>query len=116
MTGFVKLAMIMGLAVLSWGVLFVLYQLWCVWPVAGAAGSFGLVGFTAGALMSGDVVRARVEPVQQRKDAAFDGAFEVAFSAQKLEQRVSGEHPTLIGDDLDPEPWINSPSFPRSLR
>lgn len=95
MTGFVKLAMITGLAFLCWGLVFVLFELWFLWPVVGAAVTFGLVGFTAGVLLAGDVIRERVEPVQERKDIAVETAFGTAFELQERELRDSGEYQTV---------------------
>lgn len=48
------------------------------------------------------------EVIAVRKDTAIEAALD---TAQEL-QRISGEHPTVVGDDLDPEPWVSTLSAP----
>jgi len=96
-----KLAVWAGLAMVAWLAVMVAVMLLVLWPLP--TGMF-LAGFTAATLLWVRVTEARalvVEAVTVRKDVAVETAMDVAFSAQELEQRISGEHPEVVLFDQD---------------
>ena len=111
--GLTKVVVWLAAGATGWLLVALLWMTFMVWPWPTTAATGLVVGFLCG-LILGDR-RADLELVYQRKDAAVEGAMDVAFSAQQLEQRISGEPPTVVGDDLDPEPWINPPTYERRL-
>ncbi|HMG44598.1 MAG TPA: hypothetical protein VK611_24910 [Acidimicrobiales bacterium] len=91
-------------ALLLVAVLWMTFMTW-PWPTTVCVGL--VVGFVCG-LILGDR-RADLELVYQRKDAAVEGAMDVAFSAQQLEQRISGEHPE---GDVEQYDWAAEDDIP----
>jgi hypothetical protein len=83
----------LSLAAVSWFGLCVLVMLLVLWP---QPTGFFLAGFAAATVLwirVTDTQLVAVEAVSVRKDAAIDGAMQVALSAQELEQRLTAGRP-----------------------
>ena len=66
-----------------------------MWPQAVGGFVVGAAVATVVAMRARAAAELSVEGLAIRKDIAVDTAMGIAFSAQELEQRVSGEHPAL---------------------
>lgn len=72
-----------------------------LWPWPSLLATVFLAGVVVGGLLVAWHRDRGVEFVQERKDVAVDTAMGLAFEAQELEQRISGEHPQVEVWDQD---------------
>jgi len=104
-----------GVASVGWLTVAVTGMALATWP--GPVGGFlaGAVSSMVLCLWARDRRSLAVEAMAVRKDTAVDAAMDVAFSAQRLEQTVTGEHPILRepGDGEAVDPPYDQDATPR---